>query len=83
MMFNGSCFLQKEVGSSQCNNPQCLVCVKLNVTETNTFASTISGKTYKIDHKFYCDENSLVSVLTCKHCGIQYVGQTVADFCFQ
>ena len=66
------------VGSFKCNKPLCLVCV--NVTETNTFSSTVTSKTYKINHKFDCDENCLVYLLTCKHCGIQYVGQTVADF---
>ena len=78
-----NCTLQKEVGSFKCNNPQCLVCVKLNVTVTNTFASTVTSKAYKINHTFYCDENCLVCLLTCKHCGIQYVGQSVGDFCYQ
>ena len=69
---------ERVVGSFKCYKPRCLVCV--NVTETNTFSSTVTGKTYKINHKFDCDENCLVYLLTCKHCGIQYVGQTVADF---
>ena len=66
------------VGSFKCNKPRCLVWV--NVTATNTFSSTVTGKTYKINHKFDCDEDCLVYLLTCKHCGIQHVGQTVADF---
>ena len=37
-------------------------------------------KTYEINHKFNCDKNCLAYFLTCKHCGIQYVGQAVADF---
>ena len=47
-----------------------LVCV--NVTETNTFTSTVTSKTYKIDHKFDCDENCLVYLLMCEHCS-QYL----------
>ena len=69
---------EKVVGFFKCNKPQNLVCV--NVTETNRFTGT--GKTtYKIIHKFYCGKNCLVYLLTSKHCDIQYVGQTVADFC--
>ena len=66
------------VRSFKRNKPQCLGCV--NVTETNTFSSTVTGKTYKINHKFDCDEHYLIYLLTCKHCGIHYFGQTVADF---
>ena len=56
------------VGSFKCNELQYLVYV--NVTETNIFTDTVTGKTYKINHKFDYEENSLVSILTCKHCGI-------------
>ena len=69
---------ERVVGSFKCNKPRCLVCVI--ITETNIFTSTVTGKTYKINHKFDCDENCLVYLLTCKHCGVQYVRQTVADF---
>ena len=58
---------ERVVGSFKCNTPRCLVCV--NITETSTFSSTVTGKTYKINHKFDCDENCLVYLLTCKHCG--------------
>ena len=34
---------EKVVGSFKCNKPRCLVCV--NVTETNTFSSTVTGRT--------------------------------------
>ena len=66
------------VGSFKCKKPPCLVCV--NVTEAQTFTSTVTGKTYKINQKFDCDKNCLVFFLTCKHCGIQYVRQTAVDF---
>ena len=58
---------ERVVGSFKCNKPRCLVCV--NVTETNIFTSTVTGRTYKINHRF--------------DCGIQYVGQTVANFCYR
>ena len=44
------------------------------------FLAQLPVKLTKINHKFDCDESCLVYLLTCKHCGIQYVGQTVADF---
>ena len=69
---------ERVVGSFKCNKPRCFVCV--NVTETSTFSSTVTGKSYRINHKFDCDENCLIYLLTCKHSGIQYVGQAVADF---
>ena len=53
------------------------------INQTNTVSSTVTGKTYKINHKFDFDENCLVYLLKCKHCGIQYVGQPVADFCYR
>ena len=53
----------------------CKVCI--NVIETDTFTSTVTGKTYKINHQFDCDEKCLVYLLTCNHCKKQYTGQTV------
>ena len=65
-------------GFFKCKKPRCLVCV--DVTEVKTFTITVTGKTYRINLKFDCDENCLVYLLTWKHCGIHYAGQTVADF---
>ena len=72
---------ERVIGSFTCKKPRCLVCI--NVTETKTFTSTFTSKTYKINLKFDCDEKCLVYLLVCKHCCTQYVGQTVADFCNQ
>ena len=72
---------ERVVGSFKCNKPRCLVCE--NVTETNIFTSIVTGRTYKINHKFDCDKNCLVYLLTCKQCGTQYVGKTVADFLYR
>ena len=49
------------VESFQCNKPWCSVCV--NVTEKNTFNCTVTGKTYKTNHKFDCLKISLVYLL--------------------
>ena len=49
---------ERLVASFKYNKPHYLVCV--NVTETKTFTSAVSGETFKINHKFDCDENCLV-----------------------
>ena len=66
------------MGSFKCNKPRCEICV--NVIETDTFTSTVTGKTYKINHHFNCDEKCLIYLLTCNHCKKQYTGQTVDNF---
>lgn len=43
----------------------------------------MTGKTYKINHRFDCDEKCLIYLLTCNHCRKQYTGQTVDNFRFR
>ena len=57
--------------------------VCLNVNETSTFDSTVTGETYIINHKFNCNDKCLVYLLTCNCCKKQYVGQTVDEFRFR
>ena len=70
--------LERTVGSFKCKKSRCQVC--LNVNETDTFTSTVTKKTYKINHKFDCSDKCLIYLLTCKKCLIQYVGKTVDEF---
>ena len=70
--------LERRVGSFKCWGRRSQVC--LNVTETETFTSTSTNQTYKINHEFNCNESSLIYLLTCKICRKQYVGQTVDIF---
>ena len=70
--------LDRTVGSFKCGGSRCEVC--LNVTETSTFTSSVTGETYKINHSFNCNDKCLVYLLTCKVCKKQYVGQTVDSF---
>ena len=67
------CPLERRVGSFKCGGRCCQVC--LNVMETETFTSTSTNQTYKINHEFNCNESSLIYLLTCKICRKQYVGQ--------
>ena len=66
--------LDRVVGSTKCVRKRCEVC--MNVSETNTFNSNVTGETYKINHKLNCDDNCLIYILSCKCFGKQYVGET-------
>ena len=44
------------------------------------YIRTVTGGTYKINHKFDCMEKCLIYLLTCNKCRKQYVGQTVDTF---
>ena len=70
--------LETSVGSFKCGDSRCQVC--LNVTETETFTSTSTNQTYKINHQLNYNESPLIYLLTCKICRKQYVGQTVDIF---
>ena len=50
------------------------------MNKTDTFTSTTTGNTYKINHQFNCNGECLVYVFTCKVCLKQHVEQTVEDF---
>ena len=69
------------MGWFKCNKPRCEVCI--NVIETDTFASTAIGESFKTNHKFNCDDKCLIYLLTCNQCRKQYVGQTVDRFRFR
>ena len=73
--------LERTVGSFKCNKPRCEVCI--NVIEVDTFTSTATGESFKINHKFNCDDKCLIYLLTCNQCRKQYVGQAVDSFHFR
>ena len=58
--------LERRVGSFKRGGRRGKVC--LNATETETFTSTSTNQTYKINHEFNCNESSLIHLLTCKIC---------------
>ena len=70
--------VERKVGSCSCGKKWCQVC--FNGTETDSFTSTSTNKTCKINHLFNCDEKCLVYLLTCRVCLKQYVNQTVDEF---
>ena len=66
--------VERSVGSFISKRPHCQICT--NVNETDIFACTVTGETYKINHQFVCMEKCLIKLLSCNKCRKQYVGQT-------
>ena len=73
--------VERLVGSFNCKRPRCQICTYVN--ETDSFTSTVTRETYKINHKFDCMEKCLIYLLTCNKCRKQYVDQTVDTFCYR
>ena len=69
------------VGCKGCGKKQCEVCV--NVCEADTFTSTVTGETFKNDHKLNCDDKCLIYLFMCECCGKQYIGETTGEFRFR
>ena len=65
---------ERETGSCKCKGNRCQVC--LNISETETFTSTVTHTSYKINRSFDCNDKCLICLLTCKICLKQYVGST-------
>ena len=66
--------LERFVDLRQCKKSRCEVCT--NVSETDTFSSTVTGETFHTNHELNCDDKCLVYLLKCKVCKKQYVGET-------
>ena len=43
------------------------------------FTSTKTGKNFKINHSFNCDNNCLIHLLVCKHCDNEHRVEKVID----
>ena len=73
--------LERSVTSSECKNKRCQVC--MNVTESNTFSSSVEKKEYVINHSFNYNDKCIIYLLTCSKCKLQYLSKAVDDFCLQ
>ena len=63
---------ERTKGFFNCGSKRCEVF--LNVNETFTFASTVTGETHIINPKFNCNDRCLVYLLSCNCCK-RWVGQ--------
>ena len=70
--------IEREVGSCKCNVKRCEA--YKNLLETDRFACGNDQTTYKINHKFDCNEKCLVDLITRNKRLKQYVGQTLDKF---
>ena len=70
--------IERTVGSFKCTKKRCEVCENVNITDS--FTSSVTQNTYKINHKLNCDDKCLIYLLTCKQCRKQYVGETADAF---
>ena len=70
--------IERTVGSFKCTKKRCEVCEKIHITDS--FTSSVTQNTYKINHKLNCDDKCLIYLLSCKQCRKQYVGETVDAF---
>ena len=46
----------------------------------NKIVGNVTGKTYYVNHVFDCDLERIMYLITCKKCGLQYVGNTATSF---
>ena len=58
--------VESSVGSFNCKRPRYQICAYVN--ETDSFTSTVTGETYKINHRFDYMEKCLIYLLTCNKC---------------
>ena len=73
--------LDRKRGSYKCGNLRYLVCN--NIEETDTFTSTVTGESLKINHHHCCNDKYLIYLLTCKVCKKQYTRKAVDRFRLQ
>ena len=70
--------MERRIESSKFKGNKCQAC--LNVSETETFTSTVTHMSYKINHSPDCNDKCLIYFSTCKTCLKQYVGSTTDCF---
>ena len=70
--------LERSVGWRQCKKRRCEVCI--NVIQTDTFSSSLTGETFQIDHELNCDNKCLIYLLKWKVFKKQNVGETMNTF---
>ena len=58
--------IERTVGSFKCGSKCCEVCKY--ITETDIFNSSVTGETYKVNHRLDCNDKCLVYLLTYSKC---------------
>ena len=66
------------VGMFKCGKKKCKICD--NVVTGDEFKSYVEGRSFRINHRFDCDSEGVVYLISCKSCGLLYVGNTITAF---
>ena len=70
--------LERNVGCGGCGNGRCQICKNIKVTDT--FNSFTTKKSYKINHKFDCNDKRLIYLFSYRTYGKQYKDKTTDRF---
>ena len=65
--------LERNGGFGSCWNGRCQVCKNIKVIDTSD--SFTRRKSYKINHKFDCNDKCLIYVFGCRTCSKQYTSK--------
>jgi hypothetical protein len=66
--------LKSSAGCTKCASIRCKACNF--IIESKNFTSSTTQKTYSIHEHISCTSKNVVYLITCKLCGLQYVGET-------
>ena len=61
-------------GNYPCGAPRCKTCPILKVTDE--FSRHMTGQLFKVKFHVSCKSSKIVYLITCRRCGLQYVGET-------
>ena len=64
----------KPPGNYPCGASRCKTCPILRVTDE--FSSHTTGQSFKVKFHASCKSSNVVYLITCRRCGLQYVGET-------
>ena len=58
-----------------CGEARCKLC-RIHACDTSTFTSNHYNKKFNVKGKVNCKSSNVVYLITCRKCGVQYVGET-------
>jgi hypothetical protein len=64
----------RQIRTNICKNKKCRYCPLIDTS--GTFTCKVTGRTYNCMKNFSCRSSNLIYGITCRTCGLQYVGQT-------
>jgi GIY-YIG catalytic domain len=65
---------KSSAGCTKCASTRCKACNF--ITESKNFTSRTTQETYSVPEHISCTSKNVVYLITCKLCGLQYVGET-------